>query len=127
MISYLVGNSEKIKNITNLIFKISDTSTNILIYGESGTGKELAARMIHINSSRNSGAFIDLNCAALPENLLESELFGIEKGVATGVDKRIGKMEHADGGTLFLDEIGDMSLTAQAKLLRALQEKTIKR
>jgi len=123
MISYLIGNSEKITNVTNLIFKITDTPTNILIYGESGTGKELAARMIHINSSRNAEPFIDLNCAALPDSLLETELFGIEKGVATGVDKRTGKIEQSDGGTLFLDEIGDMSLTAQAKLLRVLQEK----
>jgi DNA-binding NtrC family response regulator len=127
MISYLKGNSEKITNVTNLIFKIADTQTNILIFGESGTGKELAARMIHINSSRNSEPFIDLNCAALPDSLLETELFGIEKGVATGVDKRTGKIEQSDGGTLFLDEIGDMSLTAQAKLLRALQEKKIMR
>jgi transcriptional regulator with AAA-type ATPase domain len=127
MISYLIGNSEKITNVTNLIFKIADTPTNILIFGESGTGKELAARMIHINSSRNAEPFIDLNCAALPDSLLETELFGIEKGVATGVDKRTGKIEQSDGGTLFLDEIGDMSLTAQAKLLRVLQEKQIKR
>lgn len=127
MVSYLVGNSEKIKSITSLIFKIADTTTNILITGESGTGKELAARMIHMNSSRSSEPFLDLNCAALPDSLLETELFGIEKGVATGVDKRTGKIEQSDSGTLFLDEIGDMSLTAQAKLLRALQEKQIKR
>ena len=127
MISYLVGDSDKIKSITNLIFKIADTSTNILIFGESGTGKELASRMIHNNSSRSSEPFIDLNCAALPDSLLETELFGIEKGVATGVEKRIGKIEQSDGGTLFLDEIGDMSLVAQAKLLRALQERKIKR
>jgi transcriptional regulator with PAS, ATPase and Fis domain len=113
--------------VVNLIEKIADTPINILITGESGTGKELAARMIHFNSSRSNQPFVDINCAALPESLLESELFGIEKGVATGVERREGKFEMANGGTLFLDEIGDMSLPAQAKLLRVIQEQTLRR
>src|SRR5439155_14218914 len=97
------------------------------ITGESGTGKELAARTIHFASPRAREPLIALNCAALPEALLESELFGIEKGVATGVDARPGKFELAGAGTLLLDEIGDLSLTAQAKLLRVLQERIVER
>ena len=98
-----------------------------LLPGKRGTGKELVARTIHYNSPRFGKPFIDINCAALPENLLESELFGIEKGVATGVERRVGKIEMASGGTLFLDEIGDMSLPAQTKLLRVLQERKLER
>jgi transcriptional regulator with PAS, ATPase and Fis domain len=108
-----------------IIEKIANSPLDVLISGESGTGKELAARMTHYNSSRSEAPFVDINCAALPESLLESELFGIEKGVATGVDKREGKIEQANGGTLFLDELGEMSLPAQAKLLRALQERKV--
>ena len=125
--SNIIGTSPKILDVVRLIEKISDSSISVLITGESGTGKELAARTIHMNSPRSDKSFIAINCAALPESLLESELFGIEKGVATGVEKRLGKIETANGGTLFLDEIGDMSLSAQAKLLRVLQEKKLER
>ncbi len=121
------GSSAKLAEVVELIIKIADTPTNILITGESGTGKELAARLLHDKSFRNRKSFIDINCAAIPETLLESELFGIEKGVATGVEKREGKIELSSGGSLFLDEIGDMSLVAQAKLLRVLQERNLKR
>ncbi len=126
-VNNIVGASPKIQGIVKLIEKVADSPLNVLITGESGTGKELAARTIHYNSSRSEKPFIDINCAALPESLLESELFGIEKGVATGVERREGKIEMADGGTLFLDEIGDMSLPAQANLLRVLQEKKLER
>ncbi|MGH7889111.1 MAG: sigma-54 interaction domain-containing protein, partial [Thermodesulfobacteriota bacterium] len=126
-ISNIIGTGPKIQEVVKLIEKVSDSSISALITGESGTGKELAARTIHINSPRSDKPFIAINCAALPESLLESELFGIEKGVATGVEKRVGRIEAADGGTLFLDEIGDMSLSAQAKLLRVLQERKLER
>lgn len=126
-VSDIIGTSPRIQEIIKLIEKISDSSLNVLITGESGTGKELAARTIHINGSRFDKPFIAINCAALPESLFESELFGIEKGVATGVERRAGKIEMASGGTLFLDEIGDMSLSAQAKLLRVLQERRLER
>ncbi|MFQ5738477.1 MAG: sigma 54-interacting transcriptional regulator [Acidobacteriota bacterium] len=123
----LVGTSSQIQRVVRLIDTISDSKVSVLITGESGTGKELVAKAIHHSSSRSNRPFIPVNSAALPENLLESELFGIEKGVATGVERRIGKFEEADGGTLFLDEIGDLSPTAQAKILRALQEQVIER
>jgi transcriptional regulator with PAS, ATPase and Fis domain len=126
-ISNFIGTSPKILQVVKLIEKVADSPITVLITGESGTGKELAARTIHTNSSRSEKPFIAINCAALPESLLESELFGIEKGVATGVEKRAGKIEAADGGTLFLDEIGDMSFSAQAKLLRVLQERRMER
>jgi Nif-specific regulatory protein len=123
----LIGTSQKIQNVIKLIQQISDSFVNVLITGESGTGKEIAAKAIHYNSPRARAPLVALNCAALPENLVESELFGIERGVATGVDLRKGKFEEAQGGTLFLDEVGDLSLSAQAKLLRVLQEGTIER
>ncbi|MFQ5902096.1 MAG: sigma 54-interacting transcriptional regulator [Candidatus Binatia bacterium] len=123
----IIGASEKIQKVLRLIKQISDSSVDVLITGESGTGKELVAKAIHYNSPRARRPFVALNCAALPESLVESELFGIEKGVATGVERRIGKFEAAHGGTLFLDEIGDLALTAQAKILRALQERVIER
>jgi Transcriptional regulator containing GAF, AAA-type ATPase, and DNA binding domains len=126
-VSNIIGTSPKIQDVVKLIEKVSYSSISVLITGESGTGKELGARTIHLNSSRSEKPFIAINCAALPESLLESELFGIEKGVATGVEKRVGKIETASGGTLFLDEIGDMSLSAQAKLLRVLQERKLER
>ncbi len=113
--------------MVRLIERIRDSVVNVLITGESGTGKELAAKAIHYTSPRAKRPFVALNCAALPETLVESELFGIEKGVATGVERRMGQFEKASGGTLFLDEIGDLSLTAQAKMLRVLQERVVER
>ncbi len=124
---FLIGTSQQIQRIVRLIEQISDSMASVLITGESGTGKEQVARAIHYRSSRSHRPLVAINCAALPDNLIESELFGIERGVATGVERRIGKFEAADGGTLFLDEIGDLSLTAQAKILRALQERVIER
>jgi Nif-specific regulatory protein len=124
---YIVGKSEKMQEIFNLVEKVADSKTSVLIYGESGTGKELIAHLIHSRSSRRDGPFIRVNCAALPETLLESELFGIEEKTATGVGFRKGKFELAHQGTIFLDEIGDMSLSVQAKVLRVLQEKEFER
>ena len=116
------------QQVYKLIGQVAPTSTTILITGESGTGKELVARAIYQNSSRANKPFIAINCAAIPENLLESELFGHEKGAFTGaLAQRIGKFEQCDGGTLFLDEIGDMPLTTQTKILRVLQEGEISR
>jgi Nif-specific regulatory protein len=110
-----------------LVERIRDSVVNVLITGESGTGKEMVAKAVHYTSPRARKAFVALNCAALPETLVESELFGIEKGVATGVNPRVGQFQKADGGTLFLDEIGDLSLAAQAKILRVLQERVVER
>ncbi len=121
----ILGTTSKISAIRTLIERTSDTPVSVLITGENGTGKELSARAIHYMSSRRKGPFVAVNCAALPETLVESELFGIERGVASGVERRIGRIESANGGTLFLDEIGDLSLTAQAKLLRVLQEREV--
>jgi len=123
----IVGMSHKIAAIIRLIDQIRESSVDVLIQGEMGTGKELIARALHENSPRAHRPFVALNCAALPDNLVEAELFGIEKGVATGVDRRTGKFEAANGGTLFLDEIGDLSLNAQAKILRVLQERAVDR
>src|SRR5262249_17485089 len=100
-------------------------NVGILLTGESGTGKEILARYVHAASAQADGPFVAINCAALPRDLLEAELFGIEKGVATGVDTRAGKFELANGGTLFLDEIGDMALDTQARILRVLQEREV--
>jgi Nif-specific regulatory protein len=121
----MLGTTARINEIRSLIEKIADTDVSVLITGENGTGKELSARAIHYMSSRRNKPFVAVNCAALPETLVEAELFGIEKGVATGVEKRVGRIESANHGTLFLDEIGDLSLTAQAKLLRVLQEREV--
>ena len=121
----ILGTTKKVDDIRKLIDKVSATSISVLITGENGTGKELAARAIHFGGPRHAKPFVAVNCAALPESLLEAELFGIEKGVATGVERRIGRVESASGGTLFLDEIGDLSMTAQAKLLRVLQEREV--
>jgi Nif-specific regulatory protein len=123
----IIGMSYKIQSIIRLIDQIRDSLVDVLIEGESGTGKELVAKALHHNSPRAKHPFVAVNCAALPDNLVEAELFGIEKGVATGVDRRIGKFEEANGGTLFLDEIGDLSLPAQAKILRVLQERSVDR
>jgi Nif-specific regulatory protein len=123
----ILGTSENIRQIVKLVEQLSDSAVDVLLTGESGTGKGLLARALHYSSPRARRALVTLNCAALPESLVESELFGIEKGVATGVKQRIGKFEAAHGGTLFLDEIGDLSLTAQAKILYSLQERVIER
>jgi transcriptional regulator with GAF, ATPase, and Fis domain len=123
----IVGNGPRIQQVVRLLERIRDSSVNVLITGESGTGKELVAKAIHFSSPRGRKPFVALNCAALPETLVESELFGIEKGVATGVQSRVGQFQKADSGTLFLDEIGDLSLTAQAKILRVLQERVLER
>ena len=119
--------SDRTQSISRLIDQIRSSSVDVLIQGESGTGKELIAKALHYNSPRAKQPFVALNCAALPEPLVETELFGIEKGVATGVQRRAGKFEAAHGGTLFLDEIGDLSPGAQAKILRVLQERVIDR
>ncbi|MCK5915621.1 MAG: sigma-54-dependent Fis family transcriptional regulator, partial [Deltaproteobacteria bacterium] len=123
-----IGESEAIKKVFAILNKVSASNASILISGETGTGKELVAGAIHYSSPRASKSFIKVNCAALHDNLLESELFGHEKGAYTGANRqRIGRFEQADSGTLFLDEIGDMSLGTQAKLLRVLQEKEFER
>ena len=128
VVDEIIGKSPEIVEIAKLIGQVSKTDAAVLIFGESGTGKELVARAIHRNSKRKSGPFLSVNCAALPETLLESELFGHEKGAFTGAYyKRIGKFEQANEGTLFLDEIGDMSMLTQSKLLRVLQEKCFER
>ncbi|MCL2329323.1 MAG: sigma-54 dependent transcriptional regulator [Bacteroidetes bacterium] len=124
----MIGNSAALQAIKNDIAKIAPTDARVLITGPNGAGKELVARAIHEQSARVKAPFIEVNCAAIPTELIESELFGHEKGAFTSAIKmRIGKFEQAEGGTIFLDEIGDMSLTAQAKVLRALQEKKITR
>jgi Nif-specific regulatory protein len=123
----IIGTGHRIQQVVRLVERIRDSLVNVLITGESGTGKEMVAKAIHFTSPRARHPFVALNCAALPETLLESELFGIEKGVATGVQQRIGQFQKADGGTLFLDEIGDLSITAQAKILRVLQERVLER
>lgn len=123
-----IGESEAIKKVFAILNKVSASNASILISGETGTGKELVAGAIHYSSPRASKSFIKVNCAALHDNLLESELFGHEKGAYTGANRqRIGRFEQADSGSLFLDEIGDMSLGTQAKLLRVLQEKEFER
>jgi len=124
----IIGKNEKIIEVSNLIQKVAVSDTSVLLQGESGTGKELFARAIHNLSPRKNKPFIAINCAAIPRDLLENELFGSERGAFTGsVARKIGKFEIADGGTIFLDEIGDMDIALQAKLLRVLQERTIER
>jgi DNA-binding NtrC family response regulator len=124
----IIGESAPIKKIKDTIDKIAPTEARVLITGENGVGKELVARWIHEKSNRSSSVIVEVNCAAIPGELIESELFGHEKGSFTSaVKQRIGKFEQANGGTIFLDEIGDMSLNAQAKVLRALQEGKITR
>lgn len=124
----IIGESNQIKSIKELILKVADSDARILITGSNGTGKELVAKQLHENSHRKNAEFIEVNCAAIPSQLIESELFGHEKGSFTSAYKqKIGKFEQASQGTLFLDEVGDMSLSAQAKVLRALQENKITR
>ncbi|MCW3786108.1 sigma-54-dependent transcriptional regulator [Plebeiibacterium sediminum] len=124
----MVGESEPINHVKEMIDKVAPTDARVLITGQNGTGKELVARWLHEKSNRASQPFVEVNCAAIPSELIESELFGHEKGAFTSAHKqRKGKFEQANGGTIFLDEIGDMSLNAQAKVLRALQENVISR
>jgi len=127
-VTEIIGESQGILHIKDLIDKVGPTDARVLVTGENGTGKELVARWIHERSDRASGPMVEVNCAAIPSELIESEMFGHEKGSFTSAHKqRIGKFELANGGTLFLDEVGDMSLDAQAKVLRALQESKITR
>ncbi len=124
----LVGASPAMLSVYHFVAQVAPSSATVLIQGESGTGKEVVARAIHLNGPRAQGPFVAVNCAAIPENLLESELFGHERGAFTGaVTRKVGRFEHATGGTLFLDEIADMSLALQAKILRAVQEREIER
>jgi len=124
----IIGESEAIEKVKSMIDRVAPTEARVLITGSNGTGKELVAHQIHEKSNRARGPFVEVNCAAIPSELIESELFGHEKGSFTSaIKQRIGKFEQANGGTLFLDEIGDMSLSAQAKVLRALQENKITR
>ena len=124
----MIGSSKEISSIKSIIEKVAPTEARVLITGPNGTGKELVAHWIHQKSNRNKAAMVEVNCAAIPSELIESELFGHIKGAFTSANKdRAGKFETADGGTLFLDEIGDMSLSAQAKVLRALQENRVQR
>jgi DNA-binding NtrC family response regulator len=126
--SQLIGTAPKMQEVFTMIERVADTDTTILILGESGTGKELVARALHFNSRRQSAPFIPVNCSALPENLLESELFGHRKGSFTGaVNDKQGLFQEADGGTIFLDEIGSMSPLLQSRLLRVLQEREVRR
>jgi DNA-binding NtrC family response regulator len=124
----IIGESEAIKHVKDMIEKVAPTDARVLITGENGTGKELVARWLHEKSERAQMPFVEVNCAAIPSELIESELFGHEKGAFTSAHKqRKGKFEQAQGGTIFLDEIGDMSLSAQSKVLKALEEKKISR
>ncbi|MEK6408731.1 MAG: sigma-54 dependent transcriptional regulator [Acidobacteriota bacterium] len=124
----LIGSSSTMERVYSLIEKVAQTDVNVLITGESGTGKEMVAKEIHMRSRNASGPFVSLNCAALPSELIESELFGHEKGAFTGASgRRVGKFEAANGGTLLLDEIGDMSLSTQAKVLRVIEERKFQR
>jgi Nif-specific regulatory protein len=123
----ILGRSGPVRAIHAVLAQIEGSSVNVLITGESGTGKELIAKAVHYGSARSGKPLVAVNCASIPDSLLESEMFGIDRGTATGVDARIGRFEQADGGSLFLDELGDLSLPAQAKLLRVLQERQLER
>jgi len=124
----IIGKSEKMKEVTRLVKKVASSDTTVLLLGESGTGKELFARAIHSLSPRKSGPYVAINCAAIPRELLENELFGSERGAYTGaVTRKMGKFEIAEKGTIFLDEIGDLDIALQAKILRVLQEKRFER
>ncbi|HEV2146396.1 MAG TPA: sigma-54 dependent transcriptional regulator [Longimicrobiaceae bacterium] len=124
----IIGRSPELLEAVELMLRVADCSATVLIQGESGTGKDLLARVLHENSDRAAGPFLAINCAAIPESLLESELYGHERGAFTGANVRhVGRFERATGGTLFLDEIGDMTLTMQSKILRVIQERRIER
>ncbi|CAM2058594.1 sigma-54 dependent transcriptional regulator, flagellar regulatory protein [Desulfovibrionales bacterium] len=124
----IIGRSQALSEVFKILAKVAPTDSTVLVTGESGTGKELLVRALHANSVRRKKAFVPINCSAIPKNLLESELFGHEKGAFThAIRTRAGRFERADGGTIFLDEIGDMSLDLQVKILRVLQEKEIER
>ncbi len=123
----LIGSSDVMRLLRDRVERVANTNFTVLIEGESGVGKELVARQIHALGPRRQGPFVAINCAALVETLIEAELFGIEERTATGVRGRRGKFEYADGGTLFLDEISDLSMAAQAKLLRVIQDLTVER
>jgi DNA-binding NtrC family response regulator len=124
----IIGESQAIQKVKDMVDRVAATDARVLITGSNGTGKELVARLLHEKSNRAEGPFVEVNCAAIPAELIESELFGHEKGSFTSaIKQRKGKFEQATGGTIFLDEIGDMSLSAQAKVLRALQENVITR
>ncbi len=126
VVEQMIGSSGAMVRLRELIDKVAPSDARVMILGENGTGKEMVARWIHFKSHRSSHPFVEINCAAIPSELIESELFGHEKGAFTSaIKQRKGKFEQADGGTLFMDEIGDMSLSAQAKVLRALQERKI--
>src|SRR5262245_57057570 len=124
----LVTNSRSMQSVAELIHRVATTESNVLVLGESGTGKDAVARLIHDRSPRRERPFVTIDCAALPEELLESELFGYEKGAFTGASEaKPGRFEAAGGGTLVLDEIASLSLSAQAKLLRVIEERTFER
>src|ERR1043165_6613173 len=124
----IIGNSDKMQGVFKMVERVASTDSTVLILGESGTGKELVARALHFNSTRQFAPFIPINCSALPENLLESELFGHRKGAFTGaINDKKGLFQEADGGTIFLDEIGTMPTMLQSRLLRVLQEKEVRR
>lgn len=125
--SSILGTSRAIRDLLAKAEKIADSHLSVIITGETGTGKELFAKAIHYNSPRTTKPFVAVNCSAIPESIFESEMFGIEKGVATGVEARIGKIELAQGGTLFLDEVGEMPLNLQVKMLRVLEERSLER
>jgi DNA-binding NtrC family response regulator len=127
-LTYIIGNAPEIRKILDTIESIKDSSSSVLIYGETGTGKELVARALHYTGEKSDKPFIAVNCAAIPRDLMESELFGFEKGAFTGAAaRRIGKIEEASGGTLFFDEIGELDISLQVKILRVLQESEIER
>src|SRR5580692_7372170 len=126
--SQLIGNSATIQDVFKMIERVADTDSTILILGESGTGKELVARALHFNSRRQAAPFVPINCSAMPENLLESELFGHRRGAFTGaISDKKGLFQEADGGTIFLDEVGSMPMPLQGRLLRVLQEREVRR